>query len=91
MYERGKTSTKLMQMINNLPGSVIKEGLTSGSEFWDSTKALKVLAEGDYFRDESEQLLWPPVLKKMIGDGICNLFSCYINFFLFSFSPNDAL
>lgn len=69
LYERGKTSTKLMQMINNLPGSVIKEGLTSVSEFWESTKALKVLAEGDYFRDESEQLLWPPVLKKMIGDA----------------------
>lgn len=69
-----------MQMINNLPGSVIKEGLTSVSEFWESTKALKVLAEGDYFRDESEQLLWPPVLKKMIGDGICNIFVNLFNY-----------
>ncbi|GAB1597711.1 DNA mismatch repair protein Msh6-like [Argonauta hians] len=70
LYERGKVYPKTMQIINNLPGNVVKEGLNSGTEFWQSSKTLKTLSESNYFVDEeSKEVIWPDVLKKMMSES----------------------
>ena len=58
-------------MIENNLRSVVRDQLRSGSEFWDNSKTLKVLAEEEYFRDkESDDVSWPDCLKKMMSDGM---------------------
>ena len=50
----------------------LKEGLRSGTEFWDGSKTLKLLSESEYFVDESNKDLgvqWPPALKQMISES----------------------
>ena len=57
-------------MISNNLTSIIKESLAHRTEFWESSKTLKVLSEEDYFRNkESEEIEWPDVLKKMMSDS----------------------
>ena len=57
-------------MISNNLTSIIKESLAHRTEFWESSKTLKVLSEEDYFRNkESEEIEWPEVLKKMMSDS----------------------
>ncbi|XP_052086117.1 DNA mismatch repair protein Msh6-like [Mytilus californianus] len=68
LLERGKSSQKTNQLINNNLISVTKEFLAPGSEFWESGKTLKRLAEEDYFSSEDE-LVWPDTIKKMISDS----------------------
>ncbi|KAK6167624.1 hypothetical protein SNE40_021604 [Patella caerulea] len=68
LYERGKLSQHSMTLINTNLTSIIKESLSSGSEFWDSNKTLKVLAEADYFK-EKEEFEWPETLKAMLAKG----------------------
>ena len=48
---------------------VRREQLRPGTEFWDSAKTLKVLAEGEYFNtSDSGQFVWPEVIKKFVDD-----------------------
>ncbi|XP_061180194.1 DNA mismatch repair protein Msh6-like isoform X2 [Saccostrea echinata] len=68
LMPRGKVSEKTLSLINNNLSSVIKEFLRPDTEFWDSSKALKVLAEEEYFKTE-ETVVWPECLKKMMSDG----------------------
>ena len=75
MLERGKSSQKTNQLINSNLVSVLKEFLASGSEFWESGKTLKRLAEEDYFKADDE-LVWPETIKKMISD--CKSWFSYI-------------
>jgi DNA mismatch repair protein MSH6 len=63
-------SKNSLGVINNNLTSVLKEALTSGSEFWDATKTLKVLAEEDYFKDDEDKHQWPGDLKGMIAGGM---------------------
>ena len=57
-------------MINSNLTSIIKESLSPRTEFWDSSKTLKVLAEESYFRDnDDDDVQWPEVLKKMMSDS----------------------
>ena len=59
--------------------TALKNPLRPGAEFWDSSKTLKCLAEGDYFVDENDKdagLQWPSVLKSMISD--CELSLVYL-------------
>lgn len=69
---RGRVSEKTSSLINNNLSSVIKEYLRPDTEFWDSSKTLKVLAEEEYFKCEDE-VVWPECLKKMMSDGRTNL------------------
>lgn len=69
---RGRVSEKTSSLINNNLSSVIKEYLRPDTEFWDSSKTLKVLAEEEYFKCE-EEVVWPECLKKMMSDGRTNL------------------
>ena len=72
-------SQKTQQMISNNLTSIIKESLAHRTEFWDSSKTLKVLTEENYFRDkESEEVEWPEVLKKMMSDSKYEFCICYI-------------
>ena len=54
LYCRGNLTQQTMNFLKaSLPG-VKKEALRGGSEFWDATKTLKVLAEGEYFVENGE-------------------------------------
>ncbi|XP_013386030.1 DNA mismatch repair protein Msh6 [Lingula anatina] len=71
LYERGHISQKMQQIFNGHLTSALKEALTSGTEFWDSSKTLKFLSEGDYFLpggENSEKFQWPQAIKAMISE-----------------------
>lgn len=61
-------SQKTMTIINSHT-SALKDALSSGKEFWDSSKTLKTLVEENYFVEEGEEFQWPETLKKMISDS----------------------
>lgn len=62
-------SAKTMQLINTNLSSALKESLASGTEFWDSSKTLKTLAEEDYFKMDGELFEWPGDLKGMMSES----------------------
>ncbi|BFZ11157.1 hypothetical protein BsWGS_14196 [Bradybaena similaris] len=68
LYEKGKLSAPTLQLFNANLTSALKEALSSGSEFWDSGKTLKTLAEEDYFKSGNETK-WPSVLKSMLSEN----------------------
>lgn len=69
LCEKGHLSQKTQQMINSNLTSIMKESLSPRTEFWDSSKTLKVLAEESYFRNkDSEDVEWPEVIKTMMSD-----------------------
>lgn len=68
LYEKGKLSAPALQLFNANLASALKEALSSGSEFWDSGKTLKTLAEEDYFKSGNETK-WPSVLKSMLSES----------------------
>ena len=60
------------QLISNTLPSVVKEPLTSGKEFWDASKTLKMLFEGEYFRQgagDDRKFTWPEALKCLLSEG----------------------
>ncbi|GFO37513.1 DNA mismatch repair protein msh6 [Plakobranchus ocellatus] len=69
LYERGKVSSETWQLINANLTSALKEGLTSGTEFWESGKTLKALAEEAYFKNDEEDVDWPQAIKAMLSDN----------------------
>lgn len=63
-------TSRTHQVLNSNLTSVVKEGLTSGTEFWDSSKTLKKLAEADYFSEEGHTgVKWPDVVQEMISES----------------------
>lgn len=70
LYERGRMSQKTMQLIDGY-ASVLKEALSPGKEFWESSKTLKTLHEESYFKEEGEELQWPEAVKAMMSDSEC--------------------
>ncbi|WAR00452.1 MSH6-like protein [Mya arenaria] len=69
LYERGRLTARTQQMISATLPSVMKEGLNPRTEFWDSSKTLKVLSEETYFKPEGEDFQWPPAIKDMLSDS----------------------
>lgn len=68
LHARGNLSTTTYNFLNaSLPG-VRKEALKLGSEFWDSSKTLKVLAEGEYFKTE-DKFSWPETVSKFLDQS----------------------
>ncbi|MGH0172526.1 UNVERIFIED_CONTAM: hypothetical protein FKN15_063799 [Acipenser sinensis] len=51
LFEKGNLSVETRKILKASLASVIQEGLQSGSQFWDASKTLKVLAEEGYPRD----------------------------------------
>jgi len=65
LYGRGNLSPSTFSFLNaSLPG-VRKEALRLGTEFWDASKTLKVLAEGEYFKVDDE-FSWPSTITKFL-------------------------
>ncbi|XP_033640935.1 DNA mismatch repair protein Msh6-like [Asterias rubens] len=77
LFERSKLSPKTQQILSNNLLSVIKEPLVPGTEFWDSSKTLKILSENRYFEDDDGKKSkedenkggMPSVLQNMISDA----------------------
>ncbi|XP_077990692.1 DNA mismatch repair protein Msh6-like [Glandiceps talaboti] len=67
LYEKGKLLQKTQQVFKDNLLTVLKDCLSSGSEFWDSSKTLKFLAEEKYFEMEEEEF-WPEGIKKMLSE-----------------------
>jgi len=68
LHARGNLSNSTYNFLNSsLPG-VRKEALKLGTEFWDSSKTLKVLAEGEYFKTE-DQFSWPETVSKFLDQS----------------------
>ncbi|MBN3270812.1 MSH6 protein, partial [Polyodon spathula] len=74
LFEKGNLSVETQKIIKSSLASVIQEGLQSGSQFWDASKTLKVLAEEGYFKEsnkkngDADEAL-PAVLKSMTSDS----------------------
>ena len=72
LTERGKLSDRTRVLLANSLPAAIHETLRAGTEFWDSTKTLKMLSEADYFRQEDDPdqgVKWPETLKDMLAEG----------------------
>ena len=65
LYPRGNLTSSTLNFLNNSLQGTRKEALKMGSEFWDASKTLKMLAEGEYFRDNGE-LKMPPELSQYL-------------------------
>ncbi|KAF7991283.1 hypothetical protein HCN44_002845 [Aphidius gifuensis] len=69
VYERGNLSQDTMKILNTLLSTAIKEPLQKDVQFWSSTKTLKALNEGDYFKDDNtNEITWPNELKLYLSD-----------------------
>ena len=65
LYPRSNLSQATFNFLSaSLPGAR-KEPLKVGSEFWDASKTLRVLAEGEYFKD-GEEVKLPQELRKYL-------------------------
>ena len=95
LYERGKVSERVQSLLNHQLSSCLKDSLRTGAEFWDASKTLRCLCDGDYFVDEemaAAGVQWPDPLRNMISDSelICNisrlasflLLTCKFNFLI---------
>ncbi|RXN01763.1 DNA mismatch repair protein Msh6 [Acipenser ruthenus] len=74
LFEKGNLSVETRKILKASLASAMQEGLQSGSQFWDASKTLKVLAEEGYFKEsnkkngDAEEAL-PTVLKSMTSDS----------------------
>ena len=65
LHCRGNLTQQTINFLKaSLPG-VKKEALRAGSEFWDASKTLKVLAEGEFFVENGETRM-PSVLARYL-------------------------
>nr|QIC49977.1 DNA mismatch repair protein Msh6-like protein [Actinia equina] len=75
LIPRGGLTSKTQHVLSHELMSTITEQLAPGSEFWDSSKTLKFLAEGTFFQQNKmdvESVVWPDLLKEMTsGDPHC--------------------
>ena len=57
LYARGGLSPATLSCLAPCPAR--REVLRPGAEFWDSSKTLRMLAEGEYFKTEAGGFEWP--------------------------------
>ncbi|MGH0172525.1 UNVERIFIED_CONTAM: hypothetical protein FKN15_063798 [Acipenser sinensis] len=74
LFEKGNLSVETRKILKASLVSAIQESLQSGSQFWDASKTLKVLAEEGYFKESNKkngdaQDALPAVLKSMTSDS----------------------
>ncbi|KAI8764552.1 DNA mismatch repair protein Msh6 [Biomphalaria glabrata] len=69
LYERGRISAQTLQLFNANLTSALKEPLSPGKEFWESSKTLKTLAEEDYFQVDGRDVILPDVIKNMVSEN----------------------
>nr|XP_006822603.1 PREDICTED: DNA mismatch repair protein Msh6-like [Saccoglossus kowalevskii] len=81
LYEKGKLLAKTQQILSQNLISALKDALHPGSEFWDSGKTLKFLAEKKYFEKENKKEdveeedddvngkdYWPVGIRQMLSE-----------------------
>ena len=63
LFARGNLSSQTNTFLQSSLSAARKEALKLGSEFWDAGKTLRVLAEGEYFK-QGDSLVWPAELVR---------------------------
>ncbi|XP_015756770.1 PREDICTED: DNA mismatch repair protein Msh6-like [Acropora digitifera] len=71
---RGGVTLKTQHVLSHELMSSMKEYLIPGSQFWEASKTLKVLAEEEYFKEdktstENSVKSWPEILRKLTDGG----------------------
>ncbi|XP_067901328.1 DNA mismatch repair protein Msh6 [Heterodontus francisci] len=72
LFERGNPSMETRKVLKGCLVSAMQEGLQSGSQFWDASKTLKVLAEEGYFNETEHKdmdIPLPFVLQRMVSEA----------------------
>ena len=71
LLQRGNLAPSTLTFLNSSLAGVRQEGLRPGTEFWDSSKTLRVLTESDgYFKTDGETQL-PDTLKTFLDPSDC--------------------
>lgn len=65
LTERNALTPHTQQIFKTVLCNVIKEQLTNETQFWTSTKTLKILAEKYFISPEDNQTEWPPLIKSL--------------------------
>ncbi|NXR45693.1 MSH6 protein, partial [Hippolais icterina] len=72
LFEKGNLSVDTQKILKGSLVSCIQEGLTSGSQFWNASKTLKVLLEEGYFKEKQNSengYSLPSVIKSLTSES----------------------
>ncbi|XP_056342747.1 DNA mismatch repair protein Msh6 [Oenanthe melanoleuca] len=72
LFEKGNLSVDTQKILKGSLISCIQEGLTSGSQFWNASKTLKVLLEEGYFKEKQNSengCSLPSVIKSLTSES----------------------
>ncbi|XP_066034197.1 DNA mismatch repair protein Msh6 [Chamaea fasciata] len=72
LFEKGNLSVDTQKILKGSLVSCIQEGLTSGSQFWNASKTLKVLLEEGYFKEKQNSengCSLPSVIKSLTSEN----------------------
>ncbi|NXK68258.1 MSH6 protein, partial [Sylvietta virens] len=72
LFEKGSLSVDTQKILKGSLVSCIQEGLTSGSQFWNASKTLKVLLEEGYFKEKQNSengCSLPSVIKSLTSES----------------------
>ncbi|NXO76777.1 MSH6 protein, partial [Sitta europaea] len=72
LFEKGNLSVETQKILKGSLVSCIQEGLTSGSQFWNASKTLKVLLEEGYFKEKQNSengCSLPSVIKSLTSES----------------------
>ncbi|NWT52970.1 MSH6 protein, partial [Erythrocercus mccallii] len=72
LFEKGNLSVDTQKVLKGSLVSCIQEGLTSGSQFWNASKTLKVLLEEGYFKEKQNSengCSLPSVIKSLTSES----------------------
>ncbi|NXW79941.1 MSH6 protein, partial [Hirundo rustica] len=72
LFEKGNLSVDTQKILKGSLVSCIQEGLTSGSQFWDASKTLKVLLEEGYFKEKQNSengCSLPSVIRSLTSES----------------------
>ncbi|XP_058798739.1 probable DNA mismatch repair protein Msh6 [Phymastichus coffea] len=68
IYERGNLTPNTIKILNSYCHGVMKDALQKETQFWSSSKVLKYLHEGEYFKQDSK-FSWPKGLAPYLNKG----------------------
>jgi len=63
-----KTTIVFCQVLNTACPNALHEMVSSSNDCWDSSKTLRSLAEGDYFKENAE-FVWPEGIRPFLDDS----------------------
>ncbi|XP_069787137.1 DNA mismatch repair protein Msh6 [Narcine bancroftii] len=72
LVEKGNPTLETKKVLKGCLVSAMQEALQAGSQFWDASKTLKVLAEEGYFTEggcEGQGTAFPPVIQGMVSES----------------------